>query len=444
MNTSILVLGAGRSSSSLIEYLLNTCAENKWEIIVGDNLLENAQEKIGASKHGKAILFDITDEKQSAEVIRKSDLVISLLPPHFHPVVARHCLREGKHLVTASYVSDEMRSMHEEAIKKNLLFLNECGLDPGMDHMSAMQVMDRIRKAGGSIYSFDSFTGGLIAPDTDPTNPWRYKFTWNPYNVVTAGQSTAKFLQEGVFKYIPYHQLFKRTTQIHVPGYGDFEGYANRDSLKYINDYKLDGIKTMLRGTLRNDGFCAAWYAFVYLGCCDDTYKMEGVSKMTHRDFFGSFVNFDPDKSMEEIIARRCSLDVNGPEMQKLKWVGMFDYEPVGLTAGTPAQILVHILNKKWKLEPEEKDMVVMWHRFRYAQNSEQKEIQATLVVEGENSIHTAMAKTVGLPMAIASKLILQNKIKQRGVVIPVDAEIYKPVLEELKALGIELVEREM
>lgn len=444
MNTSILVLGAGRSSSSLIQYLLETSEQNNWEMLVGDSFLENALEKVKGSKHGKALLFDINNESQSAEVIRDADLVISLLPPHFHPLVARHCLREGKHLVTASYVSEEMRSMHKEALEKNLIFLNECGLDPGIDHMSAMQVMDRIRKAGGSIHSFESFTGGLIAPQTDPENPWRYKFTWNPHNVVTAGQSTAKFLQEGEYKYIPYHQLFKRTTFVHVPGYGDFEGYANRDSLKYLEDYKLHGIKTMLRGTLRNDGFCAAWYAFVYLGCCDDSYKMEGVSNMTHREFFGAFVNYDPDRTLEERIAQRCSLAMDGAEMEKLKWMGMFDYEPLGLDSGSPAQILVHILNKKWKLAPHDKDMIVMWHRFKFVQNNEQKEIQASLVVEGEDSVHTAMAKTVGLPMAIASKLILQNKIKKRGVAIPVDAEIYEPVLAELKTLGVELMEREM
>jgi saccharopine dehydrogenase (NADP+, L-glutamate forming) len=229
-----------------------------------------------------------------------------------------------------------------------------------------------------------------------------------------------------------------------VPGYGDFEGYANRDSLKYLEDYKLNGIKTMLRGTLRNDGFCSAWYAFVYLGCCDDSYKMEGVSNMSHRDFFGAFVNYDPDRTLEERIARRCSLTIDGAEMQKLKWMGMFEYEPVGLVGGTPAQILVHILNKKWKLASQDKDMIVMWHRFKFVQNNEQKEIQASLVVEGEDSVHTAMAKTVGLPMAIASKLILQNQIKKRGVAIPVDAEIYEPVLAELKTLGVELVEREI
>lgn len=444
MNKSILVLGAGRSSSSLIQYLLTTCAEQQWEVIIGDNQPENAHEKIGGHKCGKALFFDINNESQSAEVIRHADLVISLLPPHFHPIVARHCLRESKHLVTASYASDEMREMHKEVLEKNLIFLNECGLDPGIDHMSAMQVMDRIRKEGGAIHSFESFTGGLIAPQTDPENPWRYKFTWNPHNVVTAGQSTAKFLQEGEYKYIPYHQLFTRTTFVHVPGYGDFEGYANRDSLKYLEDYKLNGIKTMLRGTLRNDGFCAAWYAFVYLGCCDDTYKMEGVSTMTHRDFFGAFVNYDPDRTLEERIARRCSIAMDGAEIQKLKWMGMFDYEPVGLEGGTPAQILVHILNKKWKLAPQDKDMIVMWHRFKFVQNNEQKEIQASLVVEGEDAVHTAMAKTVGLPLAIASKLILQDKIKKRGVTIPVDAEIYEPVLAELKTLGVELVEREM
>ncbi len=271
----ILILGAGRSSSSLITYLLQRAEQHHWTITVGDISLAQAKDRIAGFADGKAIEFNIDNKEESRKVIQSNHLVVSLLPAHLHPIAASICLDEGKHFLTASYVSEEMKLLDERAKQKNLLFLNECGLDPGIDHMSGMQVIDKIKNQGGILTSFESFTGGLIAPDTDPQNPWRYKFTWNPRNVVMAGQGTAKFLQEGQFKFIPYQRLFAQTTPVVVPGFGDYEGYANRDSLKYLETYGLQGIKTMLRGTLRNKGFCNSWNILVQLGCCDDTYQME-------------------------------------------------------------------------------------------------------------------------------------------------------------------------
>jgi saccharopine dehydrogenase-like NADP-dependent oxidoreductase len=441
---SILLLGAGRSSASLISYVLSQGKVNNWNVMVGDVAIEAAKQRIGNSSVATAISFDITNRRSSEESIAKADVVVSLLPAHLHPLVAEICLEKGKHLLTASYVSEEMNVFHEKAEAKNLLFLNECGLDPGIDHMSAMQVIDKIKSEGGKMISFESFTGGLIAPETDPKNPWRYKFTWNSRNVVMAGQSTAKYLQNGKYKYIPYQQLFKRITKVSVPEYGEYEGYANRDSLKYIDTYGLQGIKTMLRGTLRNKGFCPAWDILVQLGCCDDTYEMENVEAMSHHDFIQSFVDSNGKQSTDEKIAERFSLSRDSGELQRLKWSGLFAEEKVGLKKGTPAQILEHILNKKWKLAPDDKDLIVMWHRFVFEKGGKQKEIQASLIAKGEDSIETAMAKTVGLPLGIAAKLLMQNKISQRGVVIPTSKEIYEPVLRELKELGIELSEREM
>lgn len=440
---NILIVGAGRSSSSLIGYAIQQADQHGWKVTVGDLAIEAAQERV-RNTNGKAIRFDVQDEHLSREAVAAADVVISLLPATLHPLVARHCLALNKHLLTASYVSDEMKSFHEEAKAKGLLFLNECGLDPGIDHMSAMQVIDSIRAAGGKLTSFESFTGGLIAPETDPENPWRYKFTWNPRNVVMAGQGTAKFIQNGQFKFIPYQQLFRRITPVHVEGYGDYEGYANRDSLKYIDTYGLQGIRTMLRGTLRNKGYCAAWDVLVQLGCCDDTYPMEGVDTMTHRQFMNSFLEYDAVQSVEEKLMKQFNLKTDGDEMQRLTWSGFFSNEKVGLANGTPAQILEHILNKKWKLNTNDKDLIVMWHRFVYDVKGASKEIQATLVAKGDDSLNTAMAKTVGLPLAIAAKLLLQGKIKERGVVIPVTQEFYEPILNELKLLGVELVEREI
>lgn len=438
---SILVLGAGRSSSSLIEYLLSHAPKMHWRVTVGDVSEAAAKERVGTSAHGMAIAFDV--KKEGAEAIfANHDLVISVLPAMFHPLVAKFCLRHKKHLLTASYVSADMQVVGKEAKASGLLFLNECGLDPGIDHMSAMQVMDRVRSEGGELYSFESFTGGLIAPETEPGNPWRYKFTWNPRNVVMAGQGTAKFLQEGQYKYIPYQQLFKRITLIEVPGYGKFEGYANRDSLGYRNLYGLQGIKTMLRGTLRNEGFCGAWDVLVQLGCTDDSYTMEGVADMTHRGFLNSFTGYHAVKKLEEKVAKLVGVAVDGPELDRLRWSGLFDDTPVGLTEGTPAQVLEHILNKKWKLAPGDKDMIVMWHRFRYARDGHGHEIQSTLVAKGDDEVRTAMAKTVGLPLAIAAKLLLDGKIKARGVVVPVTKEFYEPILLELKTLGIEFSEK--
>lgn len=439
----ILILGAGRSSSSLINYLLRYAEKNNGHVIVGDYHPGVATESVGGSTYGTAIPFSIEDTETSRTAIQQADVVISLLPAHFHPQVARLCLAEKKHLITASYVSDEMQAMHNEAKASGLLFMNECGLDPGIDHMTAKKVIDHIRSQGGNLLSFESFTGGLIAPETDPSNPWRYKFTWNPRNVVMAGQGTARFIQEGQYKFIPYQQLFKRITPVHIPGYGDFEGYANRDSLKYIDAYALNGIQTMIRGTLRNDGFCRAWNVFVQLGCTDDSYKMEHVTTMTHRDFINSFLPYDKIKTVEEKLSSLLEIGLQSPEMQKLKWVGIFDEEKIGLDDGTPAQLLEYILNKKWKLSAADKDMVVMWHRFVYTLGGKEKEIQSSLVTLGDNALHTAMAKGVGLPLGIMAKRVIEGAIAQRGVCIPVDQAIYAPVLKELESLGIRMREEE-
>ena len=442
MAKSILVLGAGRSSSALIAYLIAHSKKHDLVITVGDVSLEAAQERVGTL--AKAVHFDILDVNSSRSAIQSADVVISMIPASLHPPVARICLSLNKHLLTASYVSEEMKLLHEEAVTKGLLFLNECGLDPGIDHMSAMQLIDGIKEKGGELLSFESFTGGLIAPETDPDNPWRYKFTWNPRNVVMAGQGTAKFLQQGQFKFIPYQQLFKRITSVTVPGYGEYEGYANRDSLKYRESYGLQNIQTMLRGTLRNKGYCSAWNVLVQLGCTDDTYPMEGLASMTHRDFINSFLDFDPHRSVEKKISLQFNLKKDGPEFQRLSWSGFFDKEAIGLAKGTPAQVLEHILTKKWKLNPEDKDFVVMWHRFVFNLEGKKKEIQASLVAKGDDAVHTAMAKTVGLPLAIAAKLLIEGKIKTRGVVIPTTKDFYEPILEELKSLGIELDERDI
>src|SRR5688572_17165406 len=336
---TILVLGAGRSSSSLITYLLNNAPAYDWQIVVGDISARSAVERIRSSRHGSAVRFDIREEANSRANIEAADVVISLLPANLHPLVAKLCLQLKKHFLSASYVSDEMKSLHQDVFSNDLLFLNECGLDPGIDHMSAMRVIDEIKNNGATLNSFESFTGGLIAPETDPENPWRYKFTWNPRNVVLAGQGTAKFLVGGQYKYVPYQRLFSQPVPVEVSGML-YEGYPNRDSLKYLTTYGIDKIQTMIRGTLRNIGYCSAWNVFVQLGCCDDSYSMEGVSAMTHRDYINSFLTLEETLSLEERICRAIGIALDGEELQRLRWSGLLSTEKIGLSQGTPAQIL--------------------------------------------------------------------------------------------------------
>ena len=439
----ILVLGAGRSSSALIGYLLQHATDNEWFVTVGDIAIESAFRKLGSTNRGRAVVFDIHQDEESRREIAAADVVISLLPPDLHALVALRCLEAGKHFVTASYVSDDLKRFDEDARTKGLVFLNECGLDPGLDHMSAMKVIDRIRGEGGSITSFESFTGGLISTETDPENPWRYKFTWNPRNVVMAGQSTARYRYNGNNKYIPYQQLFRRLTPVHVPGYGNYEGYANRDSLKYIDTYQLKDVATLLRGTLRHQGFCAAWNILVQLGCCEDTYSMEHVSQMTHAGFLDAFLPPLPGKSIRDKLAHLFALKPSARELGMLEWSGFFDETPIGLSAGTPARLLEHILNKKWALKKDDKDQIVMWHRFRFTTDGREREIQASLVATGNNSEDTAMARTVGLPLAIATRLIMQGKIQARGIIVPTTPEFYQPILDELTSYHITLQEVE-
>jgi saccharopine dehydrogenase-like NADP-dependent oxidoreductase len=440
----ILILGAGRSATSLINYLLSAAEENDWHVTVADYALQLAQEKVMEHPNATAKAINIREESDRSLIIGDADVVISMLPASFHPLVAETCLDLGKHLLTASYVSDDMRAFHQQAKDKGLLFLNECGLDPGIDHMSAKKVIDHIRNKGFELRAFESFTGGLLMPNPHNDNPWEYGFTWNPRNVVLAGQGTVKFIQEGKFKFIPYHRLFRRTEMIHIPGHGYFEGYANRDSLMYMDVYGLQDIQTLFRGTLRRPGFCKAWDIFIQLGATDDTYQMDGVHSMTHRQFINSFLTYNLSDSVELKLAHYLGLEIEGTEMHKLKWLDMFEETPVGLHKGTPAQILEHILKKKWTISPDEKDQIVMWHLFDYVENGKTKRIRSAMVANGENANETAMAKTVGFPLGVATKLLLQGKIEARGVVIPITPEFYEPILAELHELGFHFIEEEV
>ena len=441
----ILVIGSGKSSSYLIKYFLDKAESENLHITIGDINIETTEKLIKNHDNAKAILLDVFDQQSRSNAIQNADIVVSMLPARFHMEVAKDCVAYKKNMVTASYVSKEMQDLDKTVKAKGLIFMNEIGVDPGIDHMSAMQVIDRIRAKGGTMILFESFTGGLVAPESDD-NLWNYKFTWNPRNVVVAGQGgAAKFLQEGKYKYIPYNRLFRRTEFLDIEGYGRFEAYANRDSLKYQSVYGLKNIKTLYRGTMRRVGFSRAWNIFVQLGMTDDSYTIDDSENMSYRDFVNAFLPYSPTDSVELKFRHNLKIDQDDIVWDKLEELDIFSStKKVALIKATPAQILQKILMDTWTLDEEDKDMIVMYHKFGYELDGKKHQIDATMVAFGENQTYTAMAKTVGLPVAIATLAILNGKIKTPGVQIPISKEIYEPILIELKAHGICFNEKEV
>ena len=439
----ILVIGAGRSAVTLIKYLLDNAKVNNWFVRVADFSLELAEEAVYNHDYGKAIFFNVTDKSQRESEIYNADIVISMLPATLHIPVAKDCIQFKTNLVTASYVSEEIAALDEKAKNAGILLLNEIGLDPGIDHMSAMHLIDEIKDNGGEITSFKSYCGGLVHPDFD-NNPWDYKFTWNPRNVVLAGQGNAKFLENGKEKTIAYSDLFTKTEQITILEAGAFEGYANRNSLSYKKEYGLENISTLFRGTLRKIGYCNAWNIFVQLGMTDDSYKLENSENIRNRELVNKFLPYDDELSVEEKLCKKFNIRIDGIIFKKLEWLDLFSDKRVGMKDASPAQILQEILEKKWKLGVVDKDMIVMQHQFEYLQNGNKKKLNSSLVVFGEDPRYTAMAKTVGLPVAVATKLILNGAIQSTGVKIPTVKDIYVPVLEELKEHGINFMEEEL
>ena len=442
---NILIIGAGRSSAYLIQYLLDKSTTEKLHIIVGDISLEGAKEKVGTHPNATAIALDVFDKEARMAAVKNADIVISMLPARFHLEVAQDCITFGKNMVTASYISDEMQALNEQAIEKGLIFMNEIGVDPGIDHMSAMQVIDSIHEKGGKMLLFESFTGGLVAPESD-NNLWNYKFTWNPRNVVLAGQGgAAMFIQEGTYKYIPYHKLFRRTEFLQINGSGNFEAYANRDSLKYRSIYGLEDIATMYRGTVRKIGFSRAWNTFIQLGMTDDTYTIEASEDLSYRDFTNLFLAYSPTDSVELKLRSYLKIDQDDEMWAKLVELDLFNpNKKIGLKNATPAQMLQKILSDTWTLAPDDKDMLVMHHIFGYELDGKKHQIESSMVAIGENQTYTAMAKTVGLPVAIAALKIINGEITTPGVQRPITKEVYKPILKELEAYDIVFKEKKV
>lgn len=442
---TILIIGAGKSTSYLLQFLLQNAEKEKLHIIVGDKDPVNAIDLLNNHPLSTAIKLDIFNEDQRVNAIKKADLVISMLPARFHIEVAKDCLAYSKNLVTASYVSPQMQQLDQQVKNKGLIFLNEIGVDPGIDHMSAMKVIDEIRSKGGKMLLFESFTGGLVAPQSD-TNLWNYKFTWNPRNVVVAGQGgTAKFIQEGNYKYIPYHKLFRRTEFLDIEHYGKFEVYANRDSLKYRSAYGLEDVLTLYRGTIRRVGFSKAWDMFVQLGMTDDSYTLDNSEQMTYRAFVNSFLPYSSTDSVELKLRHYLKIDQDDLMWAKLIDLDLFnDRKTIGIKDATPAKALQSILEQKWALDKDDKDMIVMYHKFGYLLKGKKYQIDSSMVCIGKDTKYTAMAKTVGLPLGIAALKILNNEITTTGVIIPIHKNVYQPILKELEQHGVVFKERKV
>lgn len=440
---TILVLGAGLSSSSLIRYLLAHAEEQDWKIQVVDQDIEQVKKRIHGHVRAEALSFNALDPHERRPKIGHADLVISMLPARYHVEVAQDCIDLKVHLITPSYISKEMKNLHEAAERAGIIVMNEIGVDPGIDHMSAMKIIDQIREIGGEVTSFKSFCGGLIAPESD-TNPWHYKFTWNPRNVVLAGQGgAASFIHNGEYKFIPYNRLFDRLDRIEVAGYGKFEGYPNRDSLSYRETYGLGKIPTLYRGTLRRPNYCKGFHVFAELGMTDDGYKMYQSEKLTPRAFLNAFLPFRKGISVEEkfkIFLREDRMYL----FDQFEWLGIFDKdETFGMVDASPAQLLEKLLVRKLSLSPEDKDMLVMYHEFEYTLNGQERRIESSMINIGEDQMYTAMSNTVGLPVAICAKMILNGELKEKGVTLPVSKEVYEPILEELKCYNITFEEQE-
>jgi saccharopine dehydrogenase (NADP+, L-glutamate forming) len=412
-----LLFGAGKSATSLIRYLIRVAAPRGWRVVVAENNLTLALSKIGAAACAKAVQVDVGNEVEMDRLVAESDIVISLLPPSLHFLVASSCLRNRRHLLTASYVDDAIRALAPEVLERGLLFLCEMGLDPGIDHMSALHFIGQVREDADRIVDFYSHTGGLVAPESDD-NPWHYKISWNPRNVVRAGSAGARYRERGQEVRRDYVSVFEQSGIIDVAETGRLAWYANRDSLPYIQLYGLEEAETFVRTTLRYPAFCEGWAPVVRAGLTDDVRALEEGLTIA-----------------EWAAPLRPYMNAHNREMYA--YLGLFDQTPVPPGARTAADVLQYLLETRLAMRPEDKDMIVMQHEIGYVSGGRQRRRTSTLVVKGEDALHTAMARTVGLPLGIAAKLLLEGKVALRGVHIPVAPELYEPVLRELDEEGI-------
>ncbi len=431
----ILLFGAGKSSTCLIDYLIENAIAENWHITIADINVAVIEAKTNNADCTTALAVDIHNTAEREALIGNADIIISLMPPALHFLIAQSCVELSKNLLTASYVDDQLKNLSNEIEKKGILFLCEMGLDPGIDHMSAMKIIHGIKQKGGTITSFKSHCGGLVAPESDD-NPWHYKISWNPRNVVTAGSTGSVYRVWEEVEQISYDEVFTDCDEIEVDGIGSLAWYPNRDSLSYIPVYKLEEAATFIRTTLRHPAFCRAWAVLVQMEITSDN-DWEFIKNCTTiSDWFNKKISVAAGIDLEEDIQKEIT--------EMFNWLGLFTNKLLPENKTSSAAILQHILEEKLVLQPEDKDMVAMVHEIDYAIDNNEFAVVSSMVVKGKNSLRTAMAKTVGLPLGIAAKLILNGIIQLTGLHIPIVKEIYEPVLLELQQNGITFSENEI
>jgi saccharopine dehydrogenase-like NADP-dependent oxidoreductase len=432
---NVLVFGAGLVAGPLVRHLL----DREYQVTVASRTLSRAQDLVNDHPQGQAVQFDITeDEAKLDDLVNDASLVVSLLPYTYHVQVARACIRHRRPLVTTSYVSDEMEELDEDAREAGVILLNELGLDPGIDHMSAMRVIDRAHGAGGEVKAFRSFCGGLPAPEAND-NPLGYKFSWSPRGVVLAGRNDARYLENGHIVEVPNERLFARHYVTWVSGLGDYEAYPNRDSLPYIERYGIPEAKTMYRGTLRNLGWCDVMLKLNELGYFSLEERTELPAKTFHR-VMAELIEKEDTPDLRTDLATRLNVAPNSGVMMALEWLGLLDAEPT-LEKTTLLDVLADQMLEKMPYREGERDMVILVHKFEVDYSDREEAISATLIDFGDLDGDTAMARTVGLPAAVGARMILEGEIDVSGVHIPVLPEIYGPILDELDRLGISFEE---
>jgi len=429
MSQTILIIGAGKSATVLIQYLQQNAVENDWYILLADGDEAIAKNKWNNAPNGTALGIDIENNLDRQNLVQKADIVVSMMPAQLHFLVAKDCLHFGKPLFTASYVDDNMRSIASEIEAKQLLFLCEMGLDPGIDHMSAMAIIDEIHQKGGKITSFKSHCGGLVAPESDD-NPWHYKISWNPRNIILAGKAGAIYLENGATISKDYSTIFEQAPVVDLPGIGHLAFYPNRNSLSYIDTYHLHGVKDFVRTTLRYPAFCIGWNAIVQLHLTDET-VIDLAPNTTVKNWFESHIQ---QKGLEQILEKFTQ----DPAIKvQLEFIGLYEPTPIPSQFNSNASILQWLLEGKWKLTATDKDLVVMLHEIEYSIGTRQFKLDSSMVLTGEDAINTAMATTVGLPLAMGVCAYLKGEIKMTGLHIPIDARIYQPILKSLAEEGI-------
>jgi saccharopine dehydrogenase-like NADP-dependent oxidoreductase len=434
---TILVLGAGLVTRPHVRYLLDVA---DFEVIVASRTVKKAEALVNGHPRGQAVALDVQNEADLEHLIRMADLSVSMLPYVYHPIVAGLCVKHGKHMVTTSYVKDEMQALDGPAKQAGVILLNEIGVDPGIDHMSAMKVIHQVRRNGGEIASFVSWCGGLPAPEAND-NPFGYKFSWSPKGVLLASRNPARFQRDGKIVEIPGEALFDHYWSVHIRGLGEFEGYPNRDSLPYAETYGIEPTDWMFRGTLRNVGWCATMKRVSEIGLLDDTPLSDRPASF--REFTAQLLGISPDADIPQYLAGQWSLCHDAKPITDLAWLGLFSDKPLPAGKHTPVDILAAQMESTMAYKPGERDMLIMQHEF-VAQYPDRKEaITSTMIDYGIPDGDTSMSRTVGLPAAIAVRSILHGEFPGlTGVHVPVIPEIYEPVLAELDQLGIGLTER--